>query len=162
MGQVDESYFNDVFSIDKPKEANETLEEKFAKERLEWTAKMESMSKSLKKVLELNDLMVIVYTERQRLVESYHYLLTVLSKINRKYRADYAAKYDFYSFVNNNRFPNETSKNNKILSELDEIVRKKDAVEIQVKFFDGTIKSVDHIIWGISKRIELEGIARGK
>jgi len=158
MGKIEDNYFNEVFNTDQPKNKDESLEERFEKERLDWSSKIDFMSKKLQKVFELNDLMTIVYTERQRLVEYYYYLLSLLSKVNRQYRKEYAIKYEYYSFGQQIRFPNETSKNNKILSELDEIIRKKDALEIQVKFIDSTIKSIDHVIWAISKRIELENI----
>lgn len=140
----------------------ESLEQRFSKERIEWTQKVESMSKKLQKVFELNDLMTTLYTERQRLVEYYHYLLSLLTNVNRNYRKEYAAKYDYYSWQSSQRFPNETSKNNKILSELENTVKNKELLDIQCKFVDQTIKNMDNIIWAIPHRIKLEELARGK
>ena len=97
MGKIEDNYFNEVFNTDQPKNKDESLEERFEKERLDWSSKIDFMSKKLQKVFELNDLMTIVYTERQRLVEYYYYLLSLLSKVNRQYRKEYVIKYEYYS-----------------------------------------------------------------
>ena len=105
--------------------------------------------------------MVTLYSERQRVVEYYHYLLSLIININKSYRKQYAVKYDFYTNKSQSRFPNESTKNNHILAELEDLVLKKDLLELHAKFMLETLKTVDHIIWGCQRVIEIEKIKRG-
>ena len=141
---------------------NETLEERFGRERVEWSAKIGDMSNKLKKVMEMQELLTIVYTERQRCIEYYHYLVSLLNRVNVVYRKQYADKYEHYTFQSQKRFPNETTKNNQILSEMKEIIGKRDALNNHAKFMEGTTKTIDNLIFGVKYRIEIEQISRGK
>lgn len=156
------SSFDEFFQDTEKKEEKSPLEERISKERLEWSNKIEEMSQRMRKVFELNELMTYVYTERQRAVEYYHYLISILSKINRSYRKKWSEKYNYYSFISQKRFPNEKTKELQILSELDDIVRKRDIIDNHSKFIERTIGTIDNIIYGIKYRIEIEQIARGK
>lgn len=156
-------FFEDFFKDKEKKEEEKSpLEERLQKERLEWSNKIEEMSKRMKKVFELNELMTYVYTERQRAVEYYHYLISILSKLNKSYRKQWAQKYDYYSFVSQKRFPNEKTKEIQILSEISDIVRKREAIDNHSKFIENTLKTIDNIIYGIKYRIEIEQMARGR
>jgi hypothetical protein len=146
--------------IEKKKE--ETLEVKFAKERLEWSAKLDTMSAQMKDVFKVSELLTTVYTERQRAVEYYYYLLSVLSKVSRIYRKQFAEKYDYYSFKSQVRFPNERVKEVQILSEIEDIVAKREAIDNHSKFINSTIDSIDKLLFGIKFKVEIEQISRGK
>jgi len=152
----------DFFNInpDIPKE--ESLSDKFAKERLEWSQKIQDMSEQMKNVLKVSELMTTVYTERQRCLEYYHYLLSILIKINREYRKQYAERRDFWSFKSQIRYPNEPSLNNKIQTELADLLEKRETIENHSKFILSTCTVIDNIIYAIPKRIEVEQISRGK
>lgn len=156
--------FDDFFKDEKKEKGEEKsiLEERLQNERLEWSNKIEGMSKRMKKIFELSELMTYVYTERQRAVEYYHYLISILSKLNKSYRKQWTEKYDYYSFVSQKRFPNEKTKEIQILSEISDIVRKREAIDNHSHFIESTIKTIDNIIYGIKYRIEIEQIARGK
>lgn len=140
----------------------ETWEKRFFDERIQWTNRVRQLSEYLKNVMKISELMATIYTERQLAAEYYHYLISLLIKINRTYRKGYADKYEFYSYKSQKRFPNETTKNNQILSELADIVERRESLENHSKFMDTTIKSIDNIIYAIKSRIEIEQIARGK
>jgi hypothetical protein len=133
---------------------------KFEKERADWTAKVATLAK-ISKVLELQEHLVTLYSERQFLVENYHYILSLIITINKQYRKQYAIKYDYYSNKTQIRFPNENVKNNQILSDLEDLVIKKDLLELHAKFMMETLKTIDHIIWGCQRVIEIEKIKRG-
>lgn len=152
----------DFFDANDTNKKEETLVAKFERERLEWTTRINDMSSQMKKMTDLAELMTNVYTERQRSVDYYHYLISILIKINRKYRKDYADRYDFWSFKSQIRYPNESGKVNKILTELAEILEKRDLIESHSKFIDKTTSTLDNLIYAIPKRIELEQISRGK
>lgn len=140
----------------------ETLESKFARERLEWSGKLESMSAQMKDVFKVSELQTTIYTERQRAVEYYYYLLSVLSKVSKSYRKQFAEKYDYYSFKSQIRFPNEKVKEIQILSEIGDIVEKREALDNHSKFMNSTIESIDKLIYGIKYKVEIEQISRGR
>lgn len=140
----------------------ESLEGRFNKERIEWTNKIQNMSQKMKDIFKVSELMTEIYTERQRAVEYNHYLLTLLSKIIKKYRNQFSEKYDYYSWQSQKRFPNEKTKELKILSEISDLIEKKEALDIHVKFMQQTIGTIDNLIYGIKYKVEIEQISRGK
>lgn len=141
---------------------HKTLEYTFKEERQSWTKKIQEMSIMIKQIGSMQELLTTVYTERQAAVEYYHYLISLMNRVNVIYRKIYAQKYEHYSFVSQKRFPNENVKNNQILSEMEEVVQKKDALANHAKFMEGTQKTMDNLIFGIKYRIEIEQINRGK
>ena len=145
---------------DQPKE--ETLEEKFAKERLDWSEKIAKMSEQMKSVMKVSELMTDVYTERQRCVEYYHYLISILIKINREYKKQYDERWIYWTHKANIRYPNETQKGNKIQTELADILEKRESIDNHAKFIDKTVGTIDNLIYAIPRRIEIEQISRGK
>lgn len=151
----------DFFNInpDVPKEIS--LEEKFANERLEWSAKIDEMTKKVKPVFEIPELMTYLYTERQRAIEYYHYLVSLMISMNRKYNAAYMERQEYYTTKAQIRYPNESTKHTKILVDLADMVEKRAAVDNHSKFMTQTIATIDNVIWAIPKRVEIEQIARG-
>lgn len=144
------------------KSEKQTLEERFARERIEWSAKIKTMSAKLKKVFDVAELMSEIYSERQRALEYYHYLISLLIKLNKSYNKSYSEKYKFYTYQSQERFPNEPSKNLRIQAELGDLKEKREILDNHSKFIDGTIKTIDNIIFGQKSRIEIEQIARGR
>ncbi len=156
--------FDDFIKENPPdnKEREDTMEIRFAKERVEWTTKVNNMSTMMKRLPDVAELMTTLYTERQRAVEYYHYLISLLSKIGKTYRKQFTEKYDFYTYKTQKRFPNERVKEIQILADLAPTVFLKEQIENHAKFIDKTIGTMDNIIFGIKSRIEIEQILRGK
>jgi hypothetical protein len=142
-------------------EKEDTLETRFATERMEWTVKIKDMSHQLKKLDTIAELQVNIYTERQRAVEYYHYLNSLFIKMNSMYRLKYAEKYDFYTTKSQIRYPNESTKVNKILTEMKDIVLKKEKLDNMMKYMSSTIATIDNLIYGIKYRIEVQNILTG-
>jgi len=140
----------------------ESLEKRFERERLEWNEKIANISNKLKNVFDIPELMTTIYTERQRCVDYYHYLMDWVIKINKKYSSAYSERYDYYTTKSQIRYPTENAKHNRILTDLHEIVEKREILSNHAKFIDQCIKTIDSIIYGISKRVEIEQISRGK
>jgi len=148
---------------EKNEEKKETLIERCERERLEWTNKIKEMSNKMKDIFRVSaELMTEIYTERQRAVEYYHYLISILSKINKKYRIQWVQKYDHYSYKSQKRFPNEKTKEMQILSEMGEILDTREIIDNHSKFINSTISTLDNIIYGIKYKVEIENISRGK
>jgi len=159
------SSFNDFFvaEVNNATEQKQlTLEEKFSQERNNWTKRIREMSVKMKKIFDIQELMGTVYNDRQLALEYYHMLLSLLIRVNKEYRAQYTKKYDHYSFGSQKRFPNETTKNNQILSEMEDIISKKESMNNMLKYMESTVKTIDNIIYGMKYRIEIEQISRGK
>ena len=144
------------------KTAEDSLITRFANERIQWTDKINNLSVKMKKIPDIVELQTLVYTERQRAVEYYHYLLSFLYRINKSYRKQFAEKYDYYTYRSQKRFPNERNKEIQIMAELRDIIFKKELLENHSKFMDKTISTMDNIIFGIKSRIEVEQIMNGK
>jgi hypothetical protein len=152
----------DFFNINPEVPKEESLEDKFSRERLEWSQKVAEMSEQMKSVMKVSELMTDIYTERQRCVEYYHYLLSILQKINREYRKQWDERWVYWTHKSNIRYPNETQKGNKIQVELESILEKREAIDNHSKFIDKTIGTIDNLIYAIPRRIEIEQISRGK
>lgn len=153
---------NDFFNINPEIKHEKTLEEKFAEERIEWTIKIANMSAKMKRVFDIPELMTELYSERQRCVEYYHYLISLMIKLNRDYNIKYAERHDYYTNKVQIRYANESSKHNKILADMADLVEKRAIIDNHSKCMDKTISSLDAIIYAISKRVEIEQISRGK
>jgi len=149
-------------TIKDGKSERETLDDRFARERISWGVKVKNMSAKLSKTLLVAELMTEVYTERQIALEYYHYIISLLVKINKTYNKSYSEKYKFYSYQSQERFPNEASKNMRILAELADLKEKREVLDNHSKFMEGTIKTIDNIIFGMKTRVDVEQIARGK
>ena len=140
----------------------EKLSKQFEAERADWKEKVANLNKKMKNIMSVSELMTEVYTERQLCLEYYHYLVSKLVEVNREYRRRYAERHDFWSYKSNIRYPNETSKNNKIQVELADLLQKRELIENHSKYILRTVETIDNIIYAIPRRIEIEQIARGK
>jgi hypothetical protein len=138
-----------------------TLDAQFERERMKWEGIVREMSLQMKRIASVGELMTTIYTDRQQAVEYYHYLLSVLIQLNAKYRKEYAEKYDFWTTKSQIRYPNETTKVNKILSEMSDISQKKEKVENHANFMKNTISTIDNIIYAIPRRIDIEQMIKG-
>ena len=138
-----------------------TLDAQFERERMKWEGIVREMSLQMKRIASVGELMTTIYTDRQQAVEYYHYLLSVLIQLNAKYRKEYAEKYDFWTTKSQIRYPNETTKVNKILSEMSDISQKKEKVENHANFMKNTLATIDNIIYAIPRRIDVEKMING-
>ena len=152
----------DNYNLKDNLEQQESLEERFSRERLEWSEKIAEISLKLKNIVAIAELMTTLYTERQRAVEYYHYIISLLNGLNKIYNKSYAEKYDYYTTKSQIKYPNETTKVNKIHVDLADIIEKRQALDNHSKFISSTIQTLDNIIFAIPRRVEIEQILRGK
>ncbi|MFA5154762.1 MAG: hypothetical protein WC554_19610 [Clostridia bacterium] len=151
----------DFFNINPDIEPEENLTERFKRERAEWATIIKELSASLKNVLDIPALMVDLYSERQRAAEYHHYIMSILSGVNKTYRARWNERYEFYTLKSQIRYPNETTKATRIQHELADIVEQREQLDNQQKYMMQTISSLDAIIYGINNRVKIEEIIRG-
>ncbi len=144
------------------KSEEDTLEKRFGDERLSWSNKIKGMSQKLSNIVQTGELMTEIYTERQLALEYYHYLIQLLIKMNKKYNKSYSEKYKFYKYQSQERLANEALIKLRINAELADLKEKREILENHSKFMDGTVKTIDNIIFGIKYKIEVIQIGRGK
>jgi len=155
--------FDDFVKKDQEKnKEKESIDERFSRERLEWSEKIADMSDKMRDVFKVAELQTTIYTERQRAVEYRHYLISFFSKINRRYKSQWVEKYDHYSYKSQKRFPNEKTKELQILSEMSEIVSMREAIDNHIKFVDSTIDTIDKLLYGVKYKVEIEQMSRGR
>lgn len=134
--------------------------DRFDDERVSWTQIVDDLSKKLKDINNIADLQVNIYSQRQKAVEYYHYLMSLLSKKNKEYRSLYKERFEFYSFKYDYARLKDDVKNSFINNDLSELYSIKEALDNHMKFIDKTISTLDNIIYGIKHRISLEEYRR--
>lgn len=136
------------------------IEESFTEKREYYNSQVKKLNDMLKTVGDVNDLLGLIYSERQELVENYYQLVPYLNKLNMLYRQKYAEKYKEYSNVHQKMYP-ESEKKNLIYGDLTEILYKRDLIDTQIKYFLETLKTIDSIIFGIKSKLDVEAYIRG-
>ena len=145
-------------------EQQTTIEKKdfsrdFQFEREEWTEKIRVLSVRMKNIRELADVQVELYSSRQMLLELYSKLGQVMVKLNAKYRKDKADRLRHYSESVQIKY-GANEKTPLIEGDLSELKERMDMVDSQISFFNETMKTVDHMLYGIRHRIMLEDYLR--
>lgn len=141
-------------------EAQNDLENEFMEEREGWTERIREMSIRMRNIREIGEVQVDLYSDRQKLLEHTHKLGQIVAKLNSKFRSEKKQKMIYYSEEHNTRY-GSNEKTHLIDGDLSEIKRKIDLVDNQTSFFNETIKTVDHMLYGIKSRIALEEFMRG-
>ena len=145
-------------------EQQTTIEKKdfsrdFQFEREEWTEKIRVLSVRMKNIRELADVQVELYSSRQMLLELYSKLGQVMVKLNAKYRKDKADRLKHYSESVQIKY-GANEKTLLIEGDLSELKERMDMVDSQISFFNETMKTVDHMLYGLKSRISLEEYLR--
>lgn len=170
------SSFDDFFKNEKNEKSNNTqnqdddkkenkeileLNEKFEFQRHEWDNKINKMSHDIKSLSGVLLLQNYIYSERQKIIDEYHFFKSTYIKLNKKYRKEFAKRHDYYTWHSQRRYPNEKVKTNKILVDLEEIYTKKEILGSHLDFLLKTTQTIDNLIYGIKYRLEIEQLNRG-
>ena len=134
--------------------------ERFEKERLEWTEELKNISARFKKIEDLVDVQVDLYSKRQLGVEYIYQLVTLHSRLKRSWVTEYKKEYDMlilnqdfrYSEKERMRMAEEKTYSSKL---------KLDILQSHIDFFRETLKTMDSMIFGIKHRMEIEDFRRG-
>jgi hypothetical protein len=113
----------------------------------------------MKNIKELADVQVELYSSRQILLEMYSKLGQVMVKLNSKYRKDKAERLRYYSESVQVKY-GANEKTPLIEGDLAELKERMDLVDGQISFFNETMKTVDHMLYGVKSRIALEEYLR--
>ncbi len=135
------------------------FDKKFSEERAEWTEKIRTLSVKMRNIRELSEVQVDLYSNRQVLIEYSAKLGQVMTKLNAKHRKDRSERLKYYSENSQVKY-GANEKTPLIDGDLSDLKERIDIVENQVSFINETIKTVDHLLYGIKARIALEEYLR--
>jgi hypothetical protein len=138
----------------------ENFEDTFNRERTELTERIRELSIRMKNIREIAEVQVDLYSDRQKLLEYAYKLGQIVSRQNAKFRSDKRTKMIYYSEEHNVRY-GSNEKTSLIEGDLSDLKKKIDIVDNHVSFVNETIKTVDHMLYGIKSRISLEEFMRG-
>ena len=138
---------------------NETISERFNKERRSWEGKVKELSKRIKNINSIAELQVDVYSARQELVEYYHYLTSLVGKKNAEIRKRKRERIEYYTTGYDFKLDKE-QKQMYIMVDLEDLYMQRDEMENHMKYIGSTMGTVDNIIFGIKHRITLEEYKR--
>lgn len=157
---------HDIFNLSQTPKPNSdpkeelTVEEQFEGSRKDWLNTVRSMAEKLRGINQLADVQVELYSNRQVVLEHNHYLMSLFSKVNGKYKLKRKERYDHY-------YKNSDVRLNK--GEIEDLVNgdtytQKEKVEMfehQIEYFRETIKTIDNMIYGVKSRIDFEKFKNG-
>ena len=126
-----------------------------------WTLKIKELNDKMKSLPELDSLLNVVYAERQNACDYYFSLLNILSKLGRRYKAEFATKYNYYKTQSQIRFSSDSAISAQIESDLIDIKEKISFVEAHYKYMQETVKTIDNIIYGVNNKIKIYELING-
>ena len=136
------------------------FEKEFSDERANWTEKIRTYSVRMKNIREVAEVQVDLYTSRQVLLEYQSKLAQAMIKLNSKFRKDKGDRLKFYSENTQVKY-GANEKTPLIEADLSQLKERMDIVEGQITYIQDTVKTVDHMLYGIKSRIALEDYLRG-
>lgn len=145
---IDNNENNDIKQI--------SIEDKILLHQNNWTERVQELSKQLKTIPEIKELMNKIYSERQLCVDYYYTLMNMIAKQNKSYKVKYAKRFNFYKTQSDIRYNSDAQIVNQINADLSEDLYINNLLESHFKFMGETLKTIDNIIYGINNRIKLE------
>jgi uncharacterized protein YoxC len=140
-------------------EAQMTLSERLLMEQKTWRIKITDITEHMKKIQTLVDAQMEMYNSRQMLLEQKHYYMSLMAKVDKKYKASRKNRLDHYyknSDIKYNKIEIEMLINADTADDKDMII----ALEDHIDYLEETVKTIDNQIYGIRHRIDLEAYKR--
>jgi len=133
---------------------SQSLSEKFRKERDNYSLEIRRNIEKLNNIKDLKEAQIYFLSTRQRLLEDNHTLIDTLSKLKKSYREKRGKEWENVS----NQNIRYQSQEKKVIVEgktanMEETV---EIIENQIAFMDGSIKTVDNVLFGLKTRLDLE------
>ena len=153
--------FNENLSSDEQKPQN--LDDMLIAYRQQWTNEITNLNEMMKSVHKVDELLTIVYSKRQTLVDYYYGMNSVILKQTNEYKKLYNDMYNNIKLngYNGMRIATDQNINRLIESELIERKNTIDALANHNSFVKDTISTIDNIIYGINQKIKLHCLLNG-
>ena len=137
----------------------EGLKIKFANERKEWLVKVKDMASRMYKIELLAEVQVDLLSNRQVIIEYNHELLANMSSLNKIYKEKRKVRFIEYNEKYDIRLQ-KAEKDIMIDGDLSGLGEKMDLLSDQIKFYDKTMQTIDHALYAMKNRIQLEEFRR--
>lgn len=132
----------------------------FEDERDKWGAQMNIMAKSFDKIRDIINLQMDLYHNRHVAHDRKITLLSEWNRFNKKYKVNLGDRLKYY----NKDFDRKLTTGEKDkLAEADVSGLKflMDCIQNQIDYFEGVVKHIDNMIFGLKYRMEMEEYMRG-
>lgn len=147
---------------DQPKEASsekKSIVQQFEEERAQWKHDIESISKRFRKIEDMVEVQVDLYSSRQVATEYVYQLITTQSKLKKMHGAEWKKWYDHYT-LNEDHRPSEKEKAKLIDDKISNIKLNLDVIQSHIEYMRETVRTIDQMIFGIKSRNEIEAFRR--
>ena len=147
--------------MEQKEEKIELLKKSFLDEQKAFVSKIEDYSKNFRDLKKLIDLQILIFADREIILEKKSRLVMSKIKIDKNIREK--KKKAFVNAKTNSDIllKSYNDINIYIDAELTGEMEKLELIEMQINFLIETIKTIDSVIFGIKNRIELERILNG-
>jgi hypothetical protein len=135
------------------------FEEIFEKEREKWSDKISELASKMRSIHNVAEVQIELFSCRQIVSERSHKVGQILSKLNSEYRGRKGERMVHYSTGVQNRY-GANEKTHLIEADLRDIKYRIDLLDNHMSFLNETVKSMDHMLYGIRQRIDLENYLR--
>lgn len=160
MQETEETGLNlNSFNTEEEKKSLD-IPARFVQERDEWTKTIKNISLRFKRVEDLAEVQIDLYSTRQDIVEYMYRLGAIQSKVKKKWMSEYKKAYDDLSLNQDLRY---TDKEKAKFAEekTGELKTHLDIFQNHIDFFKESIKTIDNMVFGVKHRIEIEDFKRG-
>lgn len=137
-----------------------SMTEKLILLKQEWTAEIENLNNEMKSLPKLNDLLNVIYSKRQNLVDLYYGTMVVLKNQTRDYTQKYANVYNNLKLNAQIRYT-ETVLATQVEAQLTDKKAIIDELKVFTDFVYDTIKTLDNMIYGVNNKIRIHEIMNG-
>lgn len=134
--------------------AKQSLSEKFKQERDNYSLEIRRNIEKLNNIRDLKEAQIFFLSARQRLLEDNHTLIDTLSKLKKSYRQKKSKEWE--SVSNQNIRYQSHEKKVIVEGKTTNIQETVEIIENQIAFMDGSIKTVDNVLFGLKTRIDIE------
>lgn len=133
----------------------------FTEERTTWLKRIQELSIRMRNIRELGEVQVDLFSDRQRILEYCHNLGQILSKLNSEFRKRKKDQLVFHSEKSQANYKyGSNEKSTLIDGDLSELKSRIDLVDNQISYMNETSKTIDHMLYGVRSRIQLEDYLR--
>ncbi len=132
----------------------QSLSEKFEKERNNYSLEIRRNIEKLNNIRDLKEAQIFFLSVRQRILEDNHTLIDTLSKLRKSYRQKKGKEWE--SVSNQNIRYQSHEKKVIVEGKTTDMQETVEIIENQITFMDGSIKTVDNVLFGLKTRIDIE------
>jgi hypothetical protein len=140
--------------------SSETYLERFERERNEWTEKVNLIASHFKKIDDMVEVQVDLYSQRQLAVDYIQQLMSLQTRLKKAWLTEWKKVYESlvtdqdyrYSEKERTKFADEKTGNGKL---------KIDIMQVHIDFFRETVRTIDNMIFGVKHRVDIEDFKRG-